>query len=135
MAISEKILDFGKNKGKALGACGQSYIKWLAQHPKRLREDHRHFAIAAKALLERKGEKVEKKGQVTEEQFVSAVYAAFRARKVTEIKIYPEDGKWVFAVCNQEVATANDKMTAFKKAIHAYGLLKDVMKILEPLAS
>lgn len=59
MAICEKILDFGKHKGKALGGCETSYIKWLAQHPKRLREDHRHFAIAAKALLEQKKKKVQ----------------------------------------------------------------------------
>lgn len=54
MAISEKILDFGKNKGKALGACEESYLKWLAAHARVLRSDHRHFAIAAKALLEQK---------------------------------------------------------------------------------
>ncbi len=65
MAISEKILDFGKNKGTALGACEISYLKWLATHPMRLRSDHRHFAIAAKALLEKK-EKI-MKGQNMEQ--------------------------------------------------------------------
>lgn len=55
--IANKILDFGKNKGQALGKCKESYLKWLSVHEKVLRSDHRHFAVAAKALLVLKEEK------------------------------------------------------------------------------
>ena len=47
-----KILVFGKNKGKALERCEESYIKWLATHKAVLKSCNQPYSDDAKQLLE-----------------------------------------------------------------------------------
>jgi len=54
-----KVLTFGKNRGKALEKCEESYIKWLASHEKVLSVGNRWASKFAKQLLEKKEEKIE----------------------------------------------------------------------------
>lgn len=48
-----KSLPFGKNKGKALERCEESYIKWLATHKAVLKPCNQPYADDAKQLLEK----------------------------------------------------------------------------------
>lgn len=47
-------LPFGKNKGKVLNRCEESYIKWLATHKNVLKPCNQPYADDAKQLLEEK---------------------------------------------------------------------------------
>jgi hypothetical protein len=51
------ILPFGKNRGKALERCDESYVKWLATHKKVLNPLNWRYADEAQKLLEKKEEK------------------------------------------------------------------------------
>ena len=48
-----KVLDFGKNNGKVLAACEESYLIWLSRHEKVLAERNRWASKDAKIILER----------------------------------------------------------------------------------
>ena len=48
-----KVLDFGKNNGKVLAACEESYLVWLSRHEKVLAERNRWASRDAKFILER----------------------------------------------------------------------------------
>jgi len=47
------ILDFGKNKGKQLADCDESYLRWLVSHEKVLAKRNRWAARDAKFILDR----------------------------------------------------------------------------------
>lgn len=47
----ERIIDFGKNKGKTLAECEVSYLKWLATHEQVLAKRNRWAARDARFLL------------------------------------------------------------------------------------
>jgi hypothetical protein len=55
--IMNKILTFGKNRGKKLATCEESYLRWLASHEKVLGVDNRWASRIAKQLLLKKEEK------------------------------------------------------------------------------
>jgi len=48
-----KVLDFGKNNGKVLAACKESYLIWLSRHEKVMAERNRWASRDAKIILER----------------------------------------------------------------------------------
>ncbi len=49
----KKVLDFGKNSGKTISQCEESYIQWLATHEKVLAERNRWASRDAKIILEK----------------------------------------------------------------------------------
>jgi hypothetical protein len=49
-----RILDFGKNKGKALHDCEEKYLKWLVSHEKVLAKRNRWASRDARFILERR---------------------------------------------------------------------------------
>lgn len=53
-----KVLDFGKNKGKTLAACEESYLEWLAIHEKVLAVRNRWASRDAKFILKRKNQMI-----------------------------------------------------------------------------
>jgi hypothetical protein len=48
-----RILDFGKNKGKILADCEESYLKWLASHEKVVAKRNQWACRDARFILER----------------------------------------------------------------------------------
>lgn len=52
------ILDFGKNKGKVLAECEDSYLKWLVSHEKVLAKRNRWASRDARFILERRAQVV-----------------------------------------------------------------------------
>ena len=133
MAIAEKILDFGKNKGQALGACEQSYITWLAQHPMRLREDHRHFSVAAIALLEERKGKVEIPEEAFLNNFKKAADQVFYSHGDMFVVAHVGSGYYA-SVNGEEIACAADEATAIKKALHRTGYVQEVVAKLQASA-
>lgn len=55
-----RVLDFGKNSGKVLADCEESYLKWLVNHEKVLAERNRWASRDAKFILERRTQVVVK---------------------------------------------------------------------------
>jgi hypothetical protein len=51
-----RIIDFGKNKGKVLADCEESYLRWLVSHEKVLAERNRWASRDAKYILDRKAQ-------------------------------------------------------------------------------
>lgn len=58
------ILPFGKNRGKALEKCSESYIKWLASHKKVLNPLNWKYADEAQQFLKEK-EMEQKQGRIS----------------------------------------------------------------------
>jgi hypothetical protein len=49
-------LDFGKNKGRTLAECEESYLRWLVSHEKVLAKRNRWAARDAKYILDRRAQ-------------------------------------------------------------------------------
>lgn len=71
-----RILDFGKNKGKILADCEESYLKWLVSHEKVLALRNRWAARDAKYILERREQAVKLAAYAAEREARLAVIAA-----------------------------------------------------------
>jgi len=54
--FASKTLTFGKYAGQTLGSVPASYLKWITQHARVMKEENRKFALFAKVMRETKGE-------------------------------------------------------------------------------
>lgn len=120
-----KVLDFGKNNGKVLAACEESYIIWLSLHEKVLAERNRWASRDAKIILERAKEPCKPKEKKMVKVLIetgSESHTTSSASVIAKFVGGPNDGEMMFKsrnlITNSKFYDSNNKHKTWVETIY-----------------